>query len=111
MEDMVKIVDLQMKEIQERLGENGLKIELTEAARKWLAEAVMTQLLVPGRCAVPCRNTSKSPFHSACLSGEFSRDAHIIADVNEAQDGLVFSARLNSRLKLRFTRKLPDRNI
>ena len=25
------------------------------------------------------------------LSGEFHRDAHIIADVNEAKDGLVFS--------------------
>src|SRR4030065_813961 len=38
LEDMSKIVDLQMNEIQERLGEHGLSIELTQAAREWLGK-------------------------------------------------------------------------
>src|SRR5512135_2527539 len=37
LDDMVKIVDLQMKEIQERMGDSGLTIELTSDARQWLA--------------------------------------------------------------------------
>ncbi|MDP6770438.1 MAG: AAA family ATPase, partial [Anaerolineales bacterium] len=36
-EDMGKIVDLQMDEIQERLAEYGLTVNLTEEARNWLA--------------------------------------------------------------------------
>ncbi|MBI5829302.1 MAG: AAA family ATPase, partial [Chloroflexi bacterium] len=37
-EHVESIVDLQLKEIRERLGEHGLKLELTETARKWLAK-------------------------------------------------------------------------
>ncbi|NIP14076.1 MAG: AAA domain-containing protein, partial [Pseudomonadales bacterium] len=36
-EHMEQIVDLQMKEIRERLEERGIAVELTEAARQWLA--------------------------------------------------------------------------
>ena len=38
MEQMHAIVDLQLKEIQERLKEHGLEVELTEEARNWLAK-------------------------------------------------------------------------
>ncbi|MDD2695625.1 MAG: AAA family ATPase, partial [Anaerolineales bacterium] len=37
LEQMREIVDLQMKEIQGRLAEHGLTVELTEEARNWLA--------------------------------------------------------------------------
>ncbi len=37
-EDMKRIVDLQMKDIRLRLQEQGLDIQLSEAARDWLAE-------------------------------------------------------------------------
>ena len=36
-EEMEQIVDLQMKELQDRMRENGVLIELNEDARKWLA--------------------------------------------------------------------------
>ena len=37
--DQIKlIVDLQMKEIADRLKEHGIDIELTDAAREWLAK-------------------------------------------------------------------------
>src|SRR5512136_1443447 len=37
LEQMSEIVDLQMKEVQERMLERGLHVELTPAARQWLA--------------------------------------------------------------------------
>jgi ATP-dependent Clp protease ATP-binding subunit ClpC len=37
-EDMEKIVDIQMNEIQGRLIQNGIAIRLDEEARKWLAQ-------------------------------------------------------------------------
>ncbi|MRR32600.1 AAA family ATPase, partial [bacterium] len=39
LEQVELIVDLQMKEIQNRLKEHGLNVELTPAAREWLAKS------------------------------------------------------------------------
>jgi len=90
-EDMVKIVDLQMKEIQERMGENGLTIELTQEARQWLAETGYDSAFGARPLRRALQKYLESPLSLSLLSGEFHRDAHIIADVNEARDGLVFS--------------------
>ncbi len=38
MEQMHDIVDLQLKEIQDRLNEHGLEVELTGEARNWPGE-------------------------------------------------------------------------
>jgi ATP-dependent Clp protease ATP-binding subunit ClpC len=92
LEDMAKIVDLQMKEIQERMGENGLTIELTEAARQWLAETGYDPAFGARPLKRALQKYLESPLSLNLLSGTFSRDAHIIADVNEAKDGLVFSS-------------------
>src|SRR3989337_3036391 len=37
-EDMMRIVDLQIKEVQERIAEKGVQVELSAKAREWLAE-------------------------------------------------------------------------
>ena len=37
-EDVIEIVDLQMKEVRNRLVEHGLQIQLTQAAKEWLAK-------------------------------------------------------------------------
>jgi ATP-dependent Clp protease ATP-binding subunit ClpC len=91
-EDMVKIVDLQMKEIQERMGDNGLTIELTDEARKWLAETGYDSAFGARPLRRALQKYLESPLSLKLLGGEFPRDAHIIADVNEARDALVFSS-------------------
>jgi len=37
-ENMVQIVDLQMQDLAERLGERGIHIALSQAAKGWLAD-------------------------------------------------------------------------
>ncbi|MBC7314950.1 MAG: AAA family ATPase, partial [Chloroflexi bacterium] len=37
-EDMIKIVDIQVREVSKRLAEQGMTIEITPAAKAWLAE-------------------------------------------------------------------------
>jgi ATP-dependent Clp protease ATP-binding subunit ClpC len=91
-EDMVQIVDLQMKEIQERMGDSGLTIELTPTARQWLAEAGFDTAFGARPLRRALQKYLESPLSMSLLSGEFHRDAHILADVNEAKDGLIFSA-------------------
>jgi ATP-dependent Clp protease ATP-binding subunit ClpC len=91
LEDMVRIVDLQMKEIQERMGDSGLTIQLTDDARKWLAETGYDSAFGARPLRRALQKYLESPLSLSLLSGEFPRNAHIQADVNEARDGLVFS--------------------
>jgi len=87
-EDVERIVDLQMREISERLKELGLSVELTEAARAWLAREGFD----PQFGARPLRRALQryveSPLSVKLLRGDFERGDLVI--VNAGEDGLVF---------------------
>jgi ATP-dependent Clp protease ATP-binding subunit ClpC len=92
-EHMEQIVDLQMKEIHERLEERGITVDLTPAARKWLAEEGYD----PAFGARPLRRTLQryveSPLSKRLLQGEFEAGDHILADVGKPEGddkGLLF---------------------
>jgi ATP-dependent Clp protease ATP-binding subunit ClpC len=90
LEEMKKIVDLQMKEVQERLVERGVHVELTDAARNWLAN----QGYDPAFGARPLRRALQkyveSPLSIQLLAGKFSGNERIIVDVDETESNLVF---------------------
>jgi ATP-dependent Clp protease ATP-binding subunit ClpC len=95
LEHMEEIVTLQMKEIRERLEERGVVIELTEAARKWLAKEGYD----PAFGARPLRRTLQrhveSPLSRRVLRGEFVAGDHVLVDVGHDHvpgdgRGLVF---------------------
>jgi ATP-dependent Clp protease ATP-binding subunit ClpA len=69
-----------------------MTIELTDAARQWLAESGYDSAFGARPLRRALQKYLESPLSLSLLSGEFPRDAHILADVNEAKDGLVFSA-------------------
>jgi ATP-dependent Clp protease ATP-binding subunit ClpC len=89
-EQMEQIVDLQMKEIQERLNEFGVKVELTEKARKWLAKTGYD----PAFGARPLRRALQkfleSPLSIELLGGKFTQGRLITVHVNEKEDALEF---------------------
>jgi ATP-dependent Clp protease ATP-binding subunit ClpC len=89
LEDVEKIVDLQMKEIQERLSDQNMQVKLTEAARKWLAKEGFD----PSFGARPLRRALQkyveSPFSVQMLRGDFK--AGDIVEVDYVVDkGLEF---------------------
>jgi ATP-dependent Clp protease ATP-binding subunit ClpC len=90
LEQMGEIVDLQMKEVQERLSEHGLKVELTPAARDWLAQAGYD----PAFGARPLRRALQkhveSPLSVSLLSREFNSGDVILVDVDEDKSTLIF---------------------
>ncbi len=88
--DQIKmIVDMQMKEIAARLNEQGIEIELTEAAREWLAKEGYD----PQFGARPLRRTLQrkveSPLSHKLLAGEFKAGDCVSVDADE-QEGIVF---------------------
>jgi ATP-dependent Clp protease ATP-binding subunit ClpC len=93
LEHMEEIVNLQMMEIRERLEERGVTIELSDAAREWLAKEGYD----PGFGARPLRRTLQryveSPLSRRILRGEFEAGDHVLADVGETEGdgrGLLF---------------------
>ncbi len=91
LEQMRLIVDLQLKEIEDRLHENGLGVELTPQARDWLAEEGYD----PNFGARPLRRALQkfveSPLSKQLLSGDFSSGDVVIVDVDESEDNLKFT--------------------
>ena len=81
-EHMSKIVELQMKEVQERISEQGLNVQLTDAARDWLAEKGYD----PTFGARPLRRIIQkhveSPLSTQLLSGTFHEGDTILVDVD-----------------------------
>jgi len=92
LEQMTQIVDLQMAEIRERLEDYGLNVELTDAARGWLANIGYD----PAFGARPLRRALQrhveSPLSVKLLRGEFQEGDTVLVDTAE-EDGdeiLVF---------------------
>jgi ATP-dependent Clp protease ATP-binding subunit ClpC len=87
-EDVRQIVDLQMREISQRLADKGITIELTEAARDWLAKEGYD----PQFGARPLRRTLQrrveSPLSIRLLHGEFKEGDMVVVDIGE--EGIVF---------------------
>ncbi|MCU0484780.1 MAG: AAA family ATPase [Anaerolineales bacterium] len=86
--DMLKIVDLQMKEVQERLAEHGLVVELTEAGREWLAEQGYDAAFGARPLRRAIQKYVESPLSVRLLSGQFQENKHVLVDVDEK--GLIF---------------------
>lgn len=90
-ERMYDIVNLQMKEVRDRLMEHGLDVELTEAARKWLAEIGFD----PAFGARPLRRALQkyieSPLSISVLSGQFKKGDIVIVDFDKDKKGVVFN--------------------
>ncbi|MEN4098495.1 MAG: AAA family ATPase, partial [Anaerolineaceae bacterium] len=88
-QQMLQIVDLQMAEVQGRLEEHGLKVQLTEAARARLAEIGYD----PAFGARPLRRALQkyveSPLSVSLLSGEFASGDTVLVDVSQEKE-IVF---------------------
>lgn len=89
LDDVERIVILQMKEIQDRLAEHGLGVQLTDAARKWLAR----EGFEPQFGARPLRRALQkyveSPLSVQMLRGEFKQGDVVVVDYVEGE-GLRF---------------------
>ncbi len=89
-DQMKDIVDLQMTEVEERLNEHGLSVEVSPSARNWLANEGFD----PAFGARPLRRALQkyveSPLSISLLSGEFKEGDQILVDFDEENSKIVF---------------------
>lgn len=90
-EEMHKIVDLQMKEVQERLSDHHLIVELSPAARDWIAGKGFDPAFGARPLKRALQKYLESPLSIQLLTGQFSGGKTVYADVDKEGDRLVFT--------------------
>ncbi|MEW6718097.1 MAG: AAA family ATPase [Chloroflexota bacterium] len=90
LDQMGRIVDLQMWEVQERLRESGLNVGLTPAARDWLANAGYDPTFGARPLQRALQKYIESPMSKRLLRGEFVAGDTIVVDTTKDGEHLVF---------------------
>jgi ATP-dependent Clp protease ATP-binding subunit ClpC len=90
-EQMYEIVDLQMKEVSQRLSEHGLKVSLSDKAREWLSKVGFD----PSFGARPLRRALQkyveSPLSVSLLSGQFVEGDTVLVDLDKQEEKIIFT--------------------
>ena len=89
-EQMEEIVVLQMKEVQDRLNEYNITVQLTDAARKWLAKAGYDPAFGARPLRRAIQKNLESPLSMELLGGKFKDGATVQVDVDEKENKIVF---------------------
>ena len=90
--DMVKIVDLQLQEVEERLAANGLKVTLSKPARMWLAKNGYSADFGARPLTRALQKYIESPLSKKLLEGAFKSGDVVVADLDPGtEDHLVFT--------------------
>jgi ATP-dependent Clp protease ATP-binding subunit ClpC len=84
-ENMREIVGLQMEDIQSRLEDHGLRVELTEAATVWLADEGYDSAFGARPLKRALQKHVESPLSVSLLSGEFEPGDTVLVDIEDDQ--------------------------
>jgi ATP-dependent Clp protease ATP-binding subunit ClpC len=90
LEQMEEIVVLQMKEVQDRLNEYNFTVELTDAARKWLAKEGYDPAFGARPLRRAIQKNVESPLSLELLGGKFKEGATVQVDVDEENNKIIF---------------------
>jgi ATP-dependent Clp protease ATP-binding subunit ClpC len=91
-EQMEEIVVLQMKEVQDRLNDYNITVQLTDAARQWLAKAGYDPAFGARPLRRAIQKNVESPLSVELLSGKYKEGGAILVDVDEEKSRIVFHA-------------------
>ncbi|NPA93366.1 MAG: ATP-dependent chaperone ClpB [Chloroflexi bacterium] len=89
-EDLVKIVDIQLRRLAQLLEDKGLKLEVTDAAKEYLAEVGYDPDFGARPLKRAIQRELQDPLAIKILAGEFKEGDTIRVD--RGPDGLVFTA-------------------
>ena len=91
-EQLREIIDLLVKDLQKRLAERNLGVELTEKAKTWLAKAGYDPIFGARPLRRALEHNVENPLSTKLLRGEFEEGDTITVDLHK--DNLTFTARV-----------------
>ncbi len=89
-DQMMQIVDLQMKEVRTRLEEHGLSIELSQSAREWLATEGYDQSFGARPLKRAIQKYVESPLSMGLLAGDYKEKDTVMVDFDADKKEIVF---------------------
>ena len=84
-EETRQIVDIIVAEVSARLAEHGVSIDLTDAARDWLASEGFDRVYGARPLRRVVQRSIENPLSRLILGGEFVVGDHIIADIGDGE--------------------------
>ena len=91
-----QIVDIQMRDIQERLAEHGITIELAEEARDWLADEGFDAKFGARPLRRTLQREVETPLSKKILEGELEAGDTVLVDA-DPEKGIEFESRGKKR--------------
>ncbi len=91
-EDIMRIVDIQLNRLTDRLQSRRLTLELTTDARRWLAERGFDPVFGARPLKRAIQRDLQDPLATAILEGRVNEGDHIVADADLSGEGLTFTA-------------------
>jgi len=98
-EQMEQIVILQMKEVQDRLNDHNIAVQITDVARAWLAKEGYDQTFGARPLRRAIQKYVESPLSKELLSGKFKDGAEVVVDVDEKENKIVFQTSAPTKKK------------
>jgi ATP-dependent Clp protease ATP-binding subunit ClpC len=89
-EHMQEIVELQMKQVRERLAEHGITVNVTEGARTWLAKVGYDPDFGARPLQRALQKHVESPLSIKILQGEFEDGDQVVVDYEDGGDSVIF---------------------
>jgi len=94
-EQLRSIVDLLVKDLQERLADRKLNIELSDKAKSWLAKEGYDPLYGARPLRRAIERYVENPLSTKLLRGEFGQGDTVMVDLGD--DGLTFTVRAGAK--------------
>ncbi len=87
-EQIVQVVGLMLKDVAQRLAEQEITFELTEAAAAWLAKEGFDPVFGARPLRRAIQRRLENPLSKGILSGEFQAGDHLVVDTDDDDTGL-----------------------
>jgi ATP-dependent Clp protease ATP-binding subunit ClpC len=96
-EQLRNIVDLLVKDLQKRLAERKLGVEITDEAKSWLAKVGFDPIYGARPLRRAIEHYVENPLSTKVLRGEFKEGDTIVVDLKG--DGLTFTAKTAAEVR------------
>jgi ATP-dependent Clp protease ATP-binding subunit ClpB len=89
--EIVQIVDIQLRSVRNRLAERRITLDLTQLAKEFLAREGVNEAYGARPLKRLIQRTIENELSRRLLAGDAHDNDHVTVDVNAAQDGLTFT--------------------
>ena len=82
---MIEIVDIMLLKVQERMKDNGISLEFTNAAKQWLADEGFDSIYGARPLRRTIQRTIENPLSTSILRGDFDNTSAVSVGVKEGE--------------------------